>query len=144
MAADLQRTMRGTAMRLMIRERPISTKESPGMGIALRQSSFQHGCLAMENPSSRRAKLVLFASRPIGIPIAGQDEDDYAVYASYRPHLSGFVGTLKVVRLTDSRLLYPFEGADEIGPFPTQAAARAAAAQRGSDIVVGDLRTPEL
>lgn len=115
-----------------------------GMGIAKCIHSPYYGGSAMKNSSSRRAKLVLFVSRPIVNPIAGQTEDDYAVYASYRPHLSGFVGTLKVVRLTDSRLLYPFEGADEIGPFPTQAAAKAAAAQRGSDIVLGDLRTPEL
>ena len=99
---------------------------------------------AMQKASPRRAKVVLFASRPVATAVAGKSEDDYAVYASYRPHLTGFVRVLKVVRLTDARLLYPFDGADEIGPFSTQAAARAAAVQRGGDIVQGDLRTPEL
>ncbi|MBC8642901.1 hypothetical protein IAG25_39680 [Caballeronia sp. EK] len=98
----------------------------------------------MPKISSRRAKVVLFASRPIVSAVAGKNEEDYAIYASYRPHLKGFIGVLKVVRLTDARLLYPFDGADEIGPFSTQAAARAAAVQRGGDIVHGDLRTPEL
>ncbi|SAL02914.1 DUF6723 family protein [Caballeronia ptereochthonis] len=99
----------------------------------------------MTKSVSRRAKLVLFPfQKNIGAK-AGQTEDDYALYASYRPHVSGgFVGTLKVVRLTDARLLYPFEGADEIGPHPSRDAAKEAAIARGSEIIKADLLNPEL
>ncbi|CAL8473618.1 DUF6723 family protein [Caballeronia sp. S22] len=67
------------------------------------------------------------------------------VYASYRPGSGGrFVGTLKVVRLTDGRLLFPFDGAEEIGPFDSKDAAKRVALLRGSEIVQADLRAPEL
>lgn len=94
--------------------------------------------------SSRRPKLVLFprgsghASKP------GATEEDYAIYASYRPCSGGgYLGTLKVVRLTDARLLFPFDGAEEIGPFATQEAARDAAEARGKAAVSADMRFPE-
>lgn len=75
---------------------------------------------------------------------AGQSEEDYMIYASYRPHVGSFFGTLKVVRQTDGRLLYPFDGSDDIGPFPSKGAATAAAAQLGGEIVEADLQNPEL
>ena len=100
---------------------------------------------SMPKPLSRRAKLVLFPATFSIVAQAGKTEDDYAVYASYRPHTGGcFVGTLKVVRLTDSRLLYPFDGAEQIGPFFTKDEAREAAVIRGNEIVRGDLQRPEL
>ena len=54
------------------------------------------------------------------------------------------MGTLKVVRVTDGRLLYPFHGAEAIGPFETREAAKNAAKQRGMEIIKADLRSPEL
>ncbi|CAL8481726.1 DUF6723 family protein [Caballeronia sp. S22] len=54
------------------------------------------------------------------------------------------MGTLKVVRVTDGRLLFPFDGAEEIGPFDTREAAKSAATLRGREIVQADLRSPEL
>ncbi|WP_250454111.1 DUF6723 family protein [Caballeronia sp. ATUFL_M2_KS44] len=99
----------------------------------------------MKEPVSRRAKLVLFPWKKDLSAKPGLTEDDYAIYASYRPHVSGaFVGTLKVVRLTDGRLLYPFDGADEIGPFTQKDDARNAAQARGKEIVEADLKMPEL
>jgi hypothetical protein len=93
----------------------------------------------------QRVKLVLFPSDAAVIATAGRSEDDYAVYASYRPHVGGaFVGRLKVIRLTDARLLYPFEGVEEIGPFTSKDEARDAAVQRGTEIIVADLKSPEL
>ncbi|MCI1043857.1 hypothetical protein HWE05_11510 [Caballeronia zhejiangensis] len=78
-------------------------------------------------------------------PTPGRSADDYRIYASYRPGVSGgFFGTLKVVRVTDGRLLFPFAGAEEFGPFATKDAARSAAAQRGLEIVQADLVSPEL
>jgi hypothetical protein len=41
-------------------------------------------------------------------------------------------------------LLYPFEGAEQIGPFNSKADAIAAAHRRGDEIVAGDLKMPEL
>lgn len=58
--------------------------------------------------------------------------------------ISDIIGTLKVVRLTDARSLYPFDGAEEIGPFPKVAAAKGAALARGPDIIRADLESPEL
>jgi hypothetical protein len=101
--------------------------------------------IAMKEPVSRRAKLVLFPWKKNVSAKPGLTDDDYAIYASYRPHVSGaFVGTLKVVRLTDGRLLYPFDGAEEIGPFTLKDDAKNAAQARGKEIVEADLRMPEL
>ncbi|SAK86052.1 hypothetical protein AWB76_06764 [Caballeronia temeraria] len=98
----------------------------------------------MDNNSLRRPKLVFFPTkRPE--PTAGRSAEDYRVYASYRPGTTGrFMGTLKVVRVTDGRLLFPFDGAEEIGPFETKEAARDAASRRGMEIVEADLHSPEL
>jgi hypothetical protein len=94
--------------------------------------------------SGKRPKLVLFPTRTVA-PTPGTNEDDFQVYASYRgSSASGFFGTLKVVRTTDGRLLFPFDGAGSIGPFPTKAAAVAAALERGEAVVRADLTTPEL
>jgi hypothetical protein len=98
----------------------------------------------MDNISLRRPKLVFFPSK-CPEPTPGHSAEDYRVYASYRPGASGrFMGTLKVVRVTDGRLLFPFDGAEEIGPFETKQAAKSAATLRGMQIVEADLRSPEL
>jgi hypothetical protein len=94
--------------------------------------------------SLRRPKLVFFPSK-CPQPTPGRSEEDYRVYASYRPGTSGrFMGTLKVVHVTDGRLLYPFHGAEAIGPFETREAAKNAAKQGGMEIVKADLRSPGL
>jgi hypothetical protein len=73
-----------------------------------------------------------------------RDERDFEIYASYQVNASGlYVGTLKVVRKTDGRLLFPFTGAPVIGPFDTRQEARAAAASYGTKIVEGDIDNPE-
>ncbi|WP_061161714.1 DUF6723 family protein [Caballeronia temeraria] len=78
-------------------------------------------------------------------PTPGTSENDFQIYASYRgSSASGFFGTLKVVRKTDGKLLFPFDGADTIGPYPTKAAAVAAALDRGDHVVKGDIARPEL
>jgi hypothetical protein len=94
--------------------------------------------------SGKRPKLVLFPTRHMA-PTPGASADDFQIYASYRgTNASGFFGTLKVVRKTDGKLLFPFDGADNIGPFPTKADAVAAALARGDAVVDGDLACPEL
>ena len=91
----------------------------------------------------KRVVLALFPTSAAVCPQKAQSADDYAVYVSYRPSLGRFVGTLKVVRLTDGRLLYPFEGAEEIGPFASRDVAREAAIKLGENIVRADLSSPE-
>ncbi|SAK99886.1 hypothetical protein AWB80_07743 [Caballeronia pedi] len=99
----------------------------------------------MSQHPSRRPKLVLFPAKKGVLSIPGSREEDYAVYASYRPSIGGrFVGTLKVVRRTDSRLLYPFEGSSEIGPYSSADEAVRGSQEQGEAIVRGDLAHPEL
>jgi hypothetical protein len=98
----------------------------------------------MSQSTGRRPKLVLFPTRTVS-PTAGSSADDFQIYASYRGTSgSGFFGTLKVVRKTDGRLLFPFDGADSIGPYPTKAEAVEAAQTRGEQVVHGDIARPEL
>ena len=98
----------------------------------------------MGQVNGKRPKLVLFPTK-IVVPTRGATGDDFEIYASCRgASTSGYYGTLKVVRKTDGRLLYPFEGAAQIGPFETKADAIRAAHQRGDEIVRGDLESPEL
>jgi hypothetical protein len=75
---------------------------------------------------------------------AARTRSDFEVYASYQINAGGlFVGTLKVVRKTDGRLLFPFNGAPVIGPFGTRREACDAAQQRGAALVDSDIESPE-
>jgi hypothetical protein len=78
-----------------------------------------------------------------GVP--AKSESDFEISASSR--LAGyrrFFGVLNVVRTTDGRRLFPFDGAPELGPFPTKVEALAAAQVYGEHIVAADLANPEL
>jgi hypothetical protein len=71
-------------------------------------------------------------------------ERDYRIYAGYHRTCSGdFMGELKVVRTTDGKILFPFDGAPEIGPFQSAAEAREAARSKGDETVAADLSNPE-
>lgn len=77
--------------------------------------------------------------------VPATSEDDFNVSATSK--LAGyrrFFGVLKVVRSTDGRVLFPFEGAPELGPYPTKLEAIAAAQVYGEHIVASDLARPEL
>jgi len=69
---------------------------------------------------------------------------DFRIYASYRGGCDRFHGTLKVVRMTDKRALFPFEGCPEIGPFQDRQTAIDAARKYGEQLALGDLKNPEL
>lgn len=97
----------------------------------------------MRQNFGKRPKLVLF-TKP-AMPHPGTTPDDFAIYASYRgSQTAGYMGTLKVVRKTDSRLLFPFDGAEQIGPFKTVNEAIQAAQAKGESIVTGDIANPEI
>jgi hypothetical protein len=69
---------------------------------------------------------------------------DYRIYLTYRRTATGkFTGDLKVVRTTDDRLIFPYDGAPVIGPFDTALEAREAAARKGAEVVAADLLNPE-
>jgi hypothetical protein len=68
--------------------------------------------------------------------IPGRSLADFRIYASYRGVPGQFYGTLKVVRLTDKRVLFPFEGCPEIGLFPDRQAAVDAAQQYGEQFAL--------
>jgi hypothetical protein len=58
----------------------------------------------------RRPKLILYPSRNVA-PKPGLTPQDFLTYASYRGSAtSGYYAKLTVVRKTDGRLLFPFEG----------------------------------
>ena len=98
----------------------------------------------MSKRIGRRPKLVFYPTKA-RTPTAGRTVDDFEVYASYRGSAgSGFYGTLKVVRKTDGRLLFPFEGAETIGPFSSSTEAIEAARLRGNAVVIADIACPEL
>ncbi len=85
-------------------------------------------------------------SKTVFIPsVPAKSESDFAVKAASK--LAGyqrFFGVLSVVRTTDGRQLFPFDGAPELGPYPDKLAALAAAQVYGEHIVAADLANPEL
>jgi len=94
--------------------------------------------------AGKKPKLVLFGNNVPVSPCAGQSPDDFAIYATYRLLHGRFMGSLKVVRKTDSRLLFPADGAPTIGPFTHKEEALRAAAALGAEIVESDLANPEM
>ncbi|SAK44053.1 hypothetical protein AWB79_00766 [Caballeronia hypogeia] len=70
--------------------------------------------------------------------------EDFDIYASYVVNATGMhIGTLKVVRKRDKRVLYPFDGCETIGPFESSEDARRAAVVLGERIADADLANPE-
>jgi hypothetical protein len=76
--------------------------------------------------------------------IPGRALADFRIYRSNRGVPGQFYGTLKVVRLTDKRVLFPFGGCPEIGPFVDPQSAVDAAQRHGEQLASGDLQNPEL
>jgi hypothetical protein len=92
----------------------------------------------------KKPKLVLYPHRVFTAACGGASTDDFAVYATYRMAHGRYIGMLKVVRRTDSRLLFPYDGAPTIGPYDTKEAAILAATALGTKLVEADLENPEL
>jgi hypothetical protein len=94
--------------------------------------------------NSKKPKLVLYPTKKYMAAQPGLTSEDFAIYASYRRGTATeYYGTLKVVRRTDSRLLYPFDGAPPLGPFTSKDEAVCAARNFGNAIVQGDIIRPE-
>ena len=67
----------------------------------------------------------------------------YLVTASARRTSSGTVPTLKVVRLSDKRVIYPFQGCADMPLFEEAAEAKLFAENYGQTLVDGDIAVPE-
>jgi hypothetical protein len=71
-------------------------------------------------------------------------DDEFEIYASYHSAGDGrYIGGLKVVRKADRKILFPFEGAPQIGPYDTVEEARRAAVEYGRALVAADRAAPE-
>uniref|UniRef100_UPI001BD4D804 DUF6723 family protein n=1 Tax=Caballeronia sp. dw_276 TaxID=2719795 RepID=UPI001BD4D804 len=76
--------------------------------------------------------------------VPGTSEEDFDVYTTYHPNGGGqFNAKLRVVRKTDGRLLFPFEGAPLIGPYPTGQLAIEAALAFAHKLILADIVEPE-
>jgi hypothetical protein len=76
-------------------------------------------------------------------PIPATKLDQFEIAATYRRSSGLYFGRLRVLRTTDGVLLFPFDGAPEIGPYLTGEEAIEAARLLGQTIAEGDLRCPE-
>lgn len=89
----------------------------------------------MANHGSRRAQRAALPA------LTGRA--NYQVMASSRRTSSGTVPTLKVIRLSDERVIYPFQGHADL-PFCEDAdTAQAYAETYGWQLVDGDIAVPE-
>jgi hypothetical protein len=68
---------------------------------------------------------------------------NYSVAASSRRATGGTVPTLRIVRLSDKRIIYPFTGCADMPLFPDAQSARDYAERYGASLVEGDIAVPE-
>lgn len=68
---------------------------------------------------------------------------NYNVAASSRRATGGTLPTLRVTRLSDKRVIYPFVGCADMPLFPDAQEARDYAEQYGASLVNGDIAVPE-
>jgi hypothetical protein len=68
---------------------------------------------------------------------------DYTVAASSCRTSSGTIPTLKVIRLSDKRIIYPFQGRADMPIFPSATEAQHYAEAYGWRLVDADIAVPE-
>lgn len=87
--------------------------------------------------------------RPVGSSLDNRTADqppgwaNYNVAASSRRATGGTMPTLRVTRLSDKRVIYPFVGCADMPLFPDAQGARDFAEQYGASLVNGDIAVPE-
>lgn len=69
--------------------------------------------------------------------------DQFKVQISTVQRAGVYYGNLKVVRRTDGRVLFPFDGAPALGPFKVKEDAREAVICAARKAVADDLANPE-
>ena len=95
--------------------------------------------------SDRTAMNGAGARRREETPIAAvrAPRDNYHVAVSSRRTSSGTIPTLKIVRLSDKRVIYPFTGCADMPLFEDAQSARLHAETYGWQLVDGDIAVPE-
>lgn len=73
-------------------------------------------------------------------PVASSN---YTVAASSRRAAGGTMPTLRIVRVSDKRVIYPFVGCADMPLFPDAQSARDYAESYGARLVDGDIAVPE-
>lgn len=68
---------------------------------------------------------------------------NYAVAVSSRRAAGGTMPTLRIVRVSDKRVIYPFVGCADMPLFPDTQSAREYAERYGASLVDGDIAVPE-
>ena len=69
--------------------------------------------------------------------------ENYEVTASFRRTMGGIVPTLKVIRLSDKRVIYPFRGCADMPLCGDPQSAKNFAEVYGRQLVSGDIAVPE-
>lgn len=69
--------------------------------------------------------------------------ENYEVTASFRRTMSGVFPTLKVIRLSDKRVIYPFRGCADMPLCEDPQTAKNFAEVYGRQLVDGDIAVPE-
>ncbi|KQR74043.1 hypothetical protein ASG35_19755 [Burkholderia sp. Leaf177] len=70
-------------------------------------------------------------------------QSNYNVAVSSRRATGGTMPTLRVTRLSDKRVIYPFVGCADMPLFPDAQSARDYAERYGASLVEGDIAVPE-
>ncbi|WP_240655920.1 DUF6723 family protein [Paraburkholderia phosphatilytica] len=74
---------------------------------------------------------------------ASVERDRYEITASFRRTSYGIIPLLKVVRLSDGRLIYPFQGCADMPLCADAQSATKFAEAWGEKLVSGDIAVPE-
>ncbi|WP_322048829.1 DUF6723 family protein [Paraburkholderia sp. J67] len=70
--------------------------------------------------------------------------EDYDVVCGQKVNaLGSYIGSLRVRRKPDGKLIYPFDGCEVPGPFATGEEARRAACAMAEELVRLDIASPE-
>jgi hypothetical protein len=69
--------------------------------------------------------------------------ENYEVIASFRRTMGGIIPTLKVIRLSDKRVIYPFRGCADMPLCEDPQSAKNFANAYGWQLVNGDIAVPE-
>jgi hypothetical protein len=69
--------------------------------------------------------------------------EDYRVEVSSFRSSGQFYARIRIERLTDKKVIYPFEGAETLGPYESSDKAREAGQVRARELVDADIKSPE-
>jgi hypothetical protein len=78
------------------------------------------------------------------IPAGDFRREDYDVVCGQKVNALGrYIGYLRIRRIPDGKLIYPFDGCQVPGPFATGDEARHAACEMAEELIRLDIASPE-